>query len=396
MRRDLLPGQRLFHIEQRRRQMGRAVGVRALGMDQEGARHIGIEIFRDAGAVRGQRPEHAGTGAAGAGADFQNAQRAIRRCRQPRRDEGRSRPGQPVAEPRGHRIIFIDALDQPHATLREHHGGRLHPPDQDVRQGAQGRPGQIDAGGQRLVLPVCRREALPIRSRFRRSRCQQRQGGLPPAPQLRHHIRFRQSVEHGAQHRRDLPFQQIIAAFQRCAARRAVHHGGGDRRLDRMGRAGNPETLAREGIGRQRDDAPARHARPVDILPLGPERERLADPSLGQPARRQFPRLRCIQQPGQCGTVGLGIAFMQARMILPPVQPGVQAYGQLLKRGGLNGEAAVQRLPPDLQRVGNIGQRRYRAAAYRRNRAGKLPQRRRRSEAGRVERLSEAILGPAL
>ena len=131
---DSLPGERLFDIQQRRPQARHPARIAALGMDQEGTRHIGVAILGDATGERRERRENRLAGPARPRTDLQDAQGVLRpACA----DMFRSSLCEGLTEPRGNRVLLVDRLDQLQRALREQHVRRLSCTRQDVRQRRQ-------------------------------------------------------------------------------------------------------------------------------------------------------------------------------------------------------------------------------------------------------------------
>ncbi len=136
----------------------------------------------------------------------------------------------------------------------------------------------------------------------------------------------------------------------RCRARR-IHRA-------RTVRQRQPEMLARERVGRQAH--PARAGRepvggPVERGAAHPQRQQGLVAALGGPGRAA--RRQALVASGRGTAAGLAAAEPEACLIVAAGQIGGQLVARLLEAAGHEGEPLIERDPPDLQRVREIGQR---------------------------------------
>ncbi len=174
---DALFRQRPVDIEQLIAEVRRARSVDLPGMHQERLGYVGVAVLPDVPLIGPQLFERPRTGAAGAGADLQEADRRLRRLFQPPPDKLDHRVEHHVVEEIGYRIVLINALDHGHRCVGEQNIRRRHPAGEHLRQHPQRRLGEDHLGFQAGPLQPIR----PVRRPFGPERLECRRLGIGDA-----------------------------------------------------------------------------------------------------------------------------------------------------------------------------------------------------------------------
>lgn len=157
---DRLQRERLAHVEDRGAQCRKGRLVDLLRMQQEGPGEICVAILFDQIAEIAQDRQQDGGGAAGAGADLQQAQASLA-PRGPGRELGAQMFAEGTVEMIGDGIVLVDPLDHAHRRFGEHHVGRGHGALEDPREISQAGIDQDEIGAMARVPAPARHRFIP-------------------------------------------------------------------------------------------------------------------------------------------------------------------------------------------------------------------------------------------
>ena len=159
---DRLERKRFSNIEDRSAQRRELRLIDLLRMQQEGLGQVGVAILFDQVAETAQHRQQPRGGAAGTGTDFEQAQAALA-ARGPGGEFRTQALAKHPIEVIGDQVVLVDALDQAHRRIGEHHVGGGQRSRQDFGQPAQAGFDQDEIGAMVDVLAPARHRRVPTR-----------------------------------------------------------------------------------------------------------------------------------------------------------------------------------------------------------------------------------------